>query len=65
MAEYERKVRSILTENGAYFHRQGKGDHEIWISPHSQKPITVDGKIKSRYMANKILKEAGLDYKFK
>jgi hypothetical protein len=26
--------------------------------------VTVDGKIKSRHMANQIMKEAGIDYHF-
>ena len=28
MAEYEKKVRSILKENGCRFVRHGKGNHE-------------------------------------
>jgi hypothetical protein len=64
MAEYEKKVRKILTRYGCYFLRHGKGDHDIWISPISNKPLTVDGKIPSRYMANEILKQAGIPYRF-
>ena len=33
MAEYEKKVRKILTENGCHFVRHGEGDHDIWHSP--------------------------------
>ena len=29
MAEYEKKVREILSENGCKFLRHGKGDHDI------------------------------------
>lgn len=29
MAEYEKKVREILRENGCSFLRRGKGDHDI------------------------------------
>ena len=29
MAEYEKKGRDILKENGCYFVRHGKGDHDI------------------------------------
>ncbi len=64
MAEYEKKVRDILSQNGCTFVRHGKGDHDIWYSPKSQKNITVDGKIKSRHTANAILKQAGIDQRF-
>lgn len=64
MAEYEKKVRKILMENNCYFVRRGKGDHDIWYSPLSQRHITVDTKIKSRHTANAIMKQSGLNYKF-
>ena len=64
MAEYEKKVRDILKENGCYFVRHGKGDHDIWYSPISKCHFTVDGKIKSRFTANAIMKQSGIDYKF-
>jgi len=64
MAEYEKRVRDILKENGCYFQRHGKGDHDIWYSPITNLPVTVDGKIKSRHTANGILKRSGIDYKF-
>jgi len=64
MAFFEKQVREILKANGCYFFRQGKGDHEVWFSPVSQKYFTVDGKIKSRHTANAIMKQAGIDHKF-
>ena len=33
MAEYEKRVREVLKENGCSFDRHGKGDHDIWYSP--------------------------------
>lgn len=33
MADYTRELKQLLTEAGCRFHRQGKGDHEIWYSP--------------------------------
>jgi len=65
MAEYERKVRKILSENGCTFVRHAKGDHDMWYSPISNKQVTVDGKIKSRHSANGILKECGISYRFR
>lgn len=64
MAEYEKKVREILSENGCKFLRHGKGDHDIWYSPITNKNFPVDGKIKSRHTANEILKQSGINYHF-
>ena len=44
--------------------RQGKGDHEIWYSPHTDTNFPVDQSIKSRHTANKTLKDAGLPKRF-
>lgn len=60
MAEYEKKVRKILSDNKCVFVRHGKGDHDIW----SQRHITVDTKIKSRHTANAIMKQSGIEFKF-
>jgi hypothetical protein len=64
MAEYERKVRQLLSAHGCSFNRHGKGDHDMWYSPITTQYITVDSKIKSRHTANGILKRAGIDHKF-
>jgi hypothetical protein len=64
MAEYEKKVREILKDNGCTFVRQGKGDHEIWYSPIVKRNIRVDSKIKSKHSANGVLKEAGIGKQF-
>lgn len=64
MAEYEKKVRDILGQNGCYFVRHGKGDHDVWFSPITNRHVTVDHKIKSRHTANAVLKQSGIDTKF-
>ena len=64
MANYTRKLKRILRDNGCRFHRQGRGDHEIWYSPLTERYFTVDGAIKSRHTANKSLLDAGLDKQF-
>jgi predicted RNA binding protein YcfA (HicA-like mRNA interferase family) len=61
MAEYEKKVRKILAENGCRFVRHGRGDHDIWYSPITDRNLTVDGKIDKRHTANGVLKQAGVD----
>ena len=45
---------TIIKKHGGYFVRTAKGDHEIWWCNGVQE--TVDRGIKSRYLANKILK---------
>jgi predicted RNA binding protein YcfA (HicA-like mRNA interferase family) len=64
MAEYEKQVRKKLAENGCYLLRHGKGDHDIWFSPITKLPVTVDGKIVSRYVVNGIMKRAGINWHF-
>jgi hypothetical protein len=64
MAEYEKKVRNKLHEYGCSLIRHGKGDHDIWYSPITKLPITVDGEIKSRHVANGIMKRAGIPWHF-
>jgi hypothetical protein len=58
---YGKKVRDILDKNGCYFVRRGKGDHDIWYSPISNKSISVDKDIMSRRWANNVLKWAGIN----
>jgi len=62
--DYGKPVRRILTENGCHLLRQGRGDHEVWTSPHASRAFTVPTKIKSRHTANGILKDAGLPKAF-
>ena len=65
MAEYEKAVRDILAANQCVFVRHGKGDHDIWFSPITGRHITVDGKIKSRHTPNAIMKQSGIDHRFR
>ncbi|MGH7813450.1 MAG: type II toxin-antitoxin system HicA family toxin [Candidatus Binataceae bacterium] len=58
------ELKRILKRAGCDFVRHGKGDHEIWSSPITNKRFTVDGKILSRHTANAVLKEAGLQKTF-
>jgi predicted RNA binding protein YcfA (HicA-like mRNA interferase family) len=62
--DYGKEVRKRLLEAGCTFVRHGRGDHDIWRSPNAERPLTVPVKIKSRHMANKILKDAGLPKAF-
>jgi predicted RNA binding protein YcfA (HicA-like mRNA interferase family) len=60
MAEFYRDLVRILEANGYYLVRKGKGSHEIWHSPVSNRNVTVPRSTKSRHTANEVLKEAGL-----
>ena len=46
----------MLLAAGCRFERAGKGDHEIWFSPITERRFPVDAKIKSRHTANAVLK---------
>ncbi|HYX17057.1 MAG TPA: type II toxin-antitoxin system HicA family toxin [Nostoc sp.] len=58
------ELKKMLVEAGCYFQRQGKGDHEIWYSPITDRRFVVDSYIKSRHTANAVLKQAGLSKAF-
>jgi hypothetical protein len=63
MADYTRQVKRLMSDGGCYFVRYGKGDHEVWRSPITNKTIIVDGSIKKRSSALKTLKKAGITEK--
>lgn len=64
MADYNKAVVGLLNSNGCSFIRRGKGDHSIWYSPITKQNFPVDGKIKSRHIANAIMKQSGINHKF-
>jgi len=64
MADYTRQVKKLLSDNHCIFVRHGKGDHDIWYSPITNRNVTVDGSIKDRHLANGVLKQAGINHKF-
>lgn len=64
MNDFTLELKELLRSGGCFFKRQGKGDHEIWFSPITNRSFTVDGSIKSRHTANQTLKQAGLPKHF-
>jgi len=60
---FTKTIIKILKKNNCEIVRHGKGDHDIWKSPHSNINFTVDHIIKSRHTANGILKQAGINHK--
>lgn len=61
---FYRKIVEALKEAGCTFQRQGKGDHEIWYSPITDRTFTVDQGSLSRHTANAVMKQAGIDLHF-
>jgi hypothetical protein len=57
------RVKKLLLDQGCRFERHGKGDHEIWFSPITERRFVVDADIRSRHTANAVLKQAGLPKK--
>lgn len=50
----------ILKNNKCEYKREGKGSHEIWYSPITQKHFTVSKTIKADGTYFAILKQAGI-----
>jgi hypothetical protein len=60
---YYRDLIKILKRHGCYFLRQAAGDHEYWHNPNTQKSTAVDKVTKSKILANRVLKQLGIDEK--
>ncbi|WP_261849798.1 type II toxin-antitoxin system HicA family toxin [Pectobacterium araliae] len=58
------KLTDLLLSAKCNFERQGKGSHEIWYSPITNKRFSVPFSIVSTHTANGILKQAGLPKHF-
>jgi hypothetical protein len=60
MSSYTARLKKILKRHNCIFDRPGKGDHEIWYSPINGHKFPVDSNIRSRQLANVVLKQAGI-----
>jgi predicted RNA binding protein YcfA (HicA-like mRNA interferase family) len=63
MNGYEKEVKKILKQYGWKFIRAASVSHEYW-GKEGCKAITVPHNCKSKFTANAIMKEAGINYKF-
>jgi predicted RNA binding protein YcfA (HicA-like mRNA interferase family) len=54
----------LLEEAGCSFVHQGKGSHEIWFSPITNRRFTVPKNTVIIHTANGVLKDAGLPKAF-
>jgi hypothetical protein len=64
MPGFTPELKKKLRAHDCKFVKMGRGDHEIWWSPITDRKITVDNNIKSRHTANAVLKQAGLKKAF-
>ena len=64
MENFAEPLKKLLAAAGWQILRQGKGDHEIWHDPRTGQKVTVVTFLKSRHLANAILKEARLPKAF-
>ncbi|MPZ37516.1 MAG: addiction module toxin, HicA family [Rhizobiales bacterium] len=62
--QFDQPLRDLLRGADCTFVRQGKGSHEIWYSPITQRSFAVPIGIPSRHTANAILRQAGLPKAF-
>ena len=54
----------MLRGGGCWLVRQGKGSHEIWFSPLTNRNFTVPKNTVITHTANNVLKDAGLPKAF-
>lgn len=63
-SSFGRRLKRVLLDHGCTFVRNGKGDHEIWFSPITERNVTLDAGTTSRFTANSTLKQAGIAAEF-
>lgn len=60
MASLYREPARRLRDAGCCIKRQGKGSHEIWYSPIAKRTFAVPSNLRSKTLADEILKQAGV-----
>jgi hypothetical protein len=64
MAKLYRELIELMLNAGCMFVRHGKGSHEIWFSPITNRSFSVPANLDNKPLANAILKQAGLPKAF-
>jgi predicted RNA binding protein YcfA (HicA-like mRNA interferase family) len=54
----------LLRRAGCILVRHGKGSHEVWFSPLTQRTFSVPRNTQKVHTANSVLKDAGLPKAF-
>ncbi len=63
-ATFDRELIRVLQQAGCRLIRSGKGSHQIWYSPVSNRNFVLPNGIVSRHTANAVLRDAGLPKAF-
>jgi predicted RNA binding protein YcfA (HicA-like mRNA interferase family) len=63
-ATFDRELHRLLQRAGCTFVLAGKGSHQIWYSPITERRFPVPVGIVSRHTANGVLEQAGLPRAF-
>jgi predicted RNA binding protein YcfA (HicA-like mRNA interferase family) len=63
-ATFDRERHPLLQRAGCTFVRAGKGSHQIWYSPITERRFPVPVGIVGRHTANGVLEQAGLPRAF-
>ena len=62
MKGYYQAVTAMLKKHGFFLSRQAKGSHEMWSK--GQISVTVSKNCDSKFTANAIMKQVGIDHRF-
>jgi hypothetical protein len=62
--QFDKPLPDLLRGAGCNLARQGKGSHEIWHSPLTDRNFADPVGLPSRHTANAILRQAGLPKAF-
>jgi hypothetical protein len=65
MENWYDKLTAVLRQYGYSLYKRKASSHEKWINFSTNKRVTVATSLNSRNMANKILNQADIDYRFK
>ena len=61
---YYKEVTQLLRQNNWELLRQAKGSHEVWWCPATNARTVIPNPLKTKHLANSILKFAGVEKKF-
>jgi predicted RNA binding protein YcfA (HicA-like mRNA interferase family) len=62
MKGYYNQIKAMLQQHGFFLSRQAKGSHEMWSK--GSVSVTVSTSCQSRFTANAIMRQAGIDHRF-
>ena len=60
MASFTPRLTKLLRRPGCALVHPSRDDHGLWFGPVNNRRFVVDGSIPNRYLANAVLKQAGL-----